>query len=98
MEAIHFEDGRTDTGSDTLGKRRLELGDAAPRFGLFLFDCVDADTIRKALERIPEAVDAWLDEIVVMLEHPDPGALPPPDSILGGRQHALRFPQPPPYA
>ncbi|MEE2673231.1 MAG: bifunctional glycosyltransferase/class I SAM-dependent methyltransferase, partial [Myxococcota bacterium] len=37
-------------------------------------------------------------EIVVMLEHPDPGAQPTPDSLLGGRQLELRFHHPPRYA
>ena len=97
-ESIHLEDGSTDTGSDILSKHRLELGDAAPRFGLFLFDCADADTIRKTLDRIPEAIDAWLDEVVVMLEHPDQGALPATEGLVGGRQFELRFHHPPRYA
>jgi 2-polyprenyl-3-methyl-5-hydroxy-6-metoxy-1,4-benzoquinol methylase len=98
LELTRPEGRSTDTASDTLNERRLELGDAAPRFGLFLFDCADADAIRKTLERIPQTIDAWLDEVVVMLERPDPGVLPATDGTLDGRRIELRFHHPPRYA
>ncbi len=78
-----------------LRRRRQELGDAAPRFGLFLFQCTEADGIRKTLERIPEAVDEWLDEVVVMLDRPAPGPGPLADGLVGGRRLELRFHRPP---
>lgn len=78
-----------------LHERRLQLGDAAPRFGLFLFDCTEADAIRKTVERIPETLDEWLDEVVVMLDRPEPGALPQAEGLLAGRALPLRFHRPP---
>jgi SAM-dependent methyltransferase len=75
--------------------RRLELGDAAPHFALFLFDCIDADTLRKTIARIPEPVDEWLDEIVVMLDQPSSGDGPSGDGLVGGRRLELRFHRPP---
>lgn len=98
LGSTRLEGRSTDTSSDTLHARRLELGDAAPRFGLFLFDCVEQDAIRKTLERIPETIDAWLDEVVVMLDRPDPGLLPATDGLLGGRELELRFHHPLRYA
>jgi methionine biosynthesis protein MetW len=78
-----------------LHERRLDLGDAAPRFGLFLFECSDPGSIRKVVERIPEAVDPWLDEVVVMLDRPDPGPLPETQGLVGGRPFLLCFHRPP---
>jgi 2-polyprenyl-3-methyl-5-hydroxy-6-metoxy-1,4-benzoquinol methylase len=98
LHPIDLEDGNTDPESDSLDKRRLELGGAAPRFGLFLFDCADADEIRKTLDRIPEAVDAWLGEVVVMLERPDPSLAANAERLLAGRQLELRFHHPPRYS
>ena len=82
---------------EALHTRRLELGDAAPRFGLFLFECDEprADSIRKTLERIPETVDEWLEEVVVMLERPSQGEPPAASALLSGRRLELRFHQPP---
>ena len=82
---------------ETIHTRRLELGDAAPRFGLFLFECDDlqVDSIRKTLERIPETVDEWLDEVVVMLDRPSQGEPPAASDLLAGRRLELRFHQPP---
>jgi 2-polyprenyl-3-methyl-5-hydroxy-6-metoxy-1,4-benzoquinol methylase len=81
---------------EALKTRRLELGDAAPRFGLFLFGCdeLQVDSVHKTLERIPAAVDEWLDEVVVMLDRPSRGEAPAAGQFAG-RQLDLRFHQPP---
>lgn len=73
-------------------------GDA--RFGLFLFECAEEgvprdEVLRKVLERIPESVDDWIDEVVVMLDRPSPGVLPDPRRLLDGRHLELRFHHPP---
>lgn len=47
-------------------KRRFELGAAAPRLGLFLFEVTDSERLRSLLEGIPAGVSRWFDEIVVM--------------------------------
>jgi 2-polyprenyl-3-methyl-5-hydroxy-6-metoxy-1,4-benzoquinol methylase len=83
--------------------RHHELGDAAPRFALFLFECGDAGSpgtpdvgsIRKTLERLPEPVDEWIDEVVVMLDRPSDGPLPPTAELPAGRRLELRFHRPP---
>lgn len=55
---------------DELHTSRMQLGDVAPRFGLFLFACATPEAIRATPERIPQALDPWLAEVVVMLESP----------------------------
>jgi 2-polyprenyl-3-methyl-5-hydroxy-6-metoxy-1,4-benzoquinol methylase len=49
-------------------KRRAELGDAAPRLGLFVFEAAAPDLLRSVLDRIPSAVADWFEEIVVIQE------------------------------
>jgi 2-polyprenyl-3-methyl-5-hydroxy-6-metoxy-1,4-benzoquinol methylase len=48
-------------------------GEVLPRIALFLFDAGDAQSVRKFLERIPESVIPWIEEVVVM-EGPIPVA------------------------
>ncbi|MCH2184784.1 class I SAM-dependent methyltransferase [Myxococcota bacterium] len=76
--------------------RRPALGDES-RVGLFLFGADDPDVLRQCLSEIPEAVEDWLGEIVVMLAEPQSveGLESQAQSILGGRPFRLRF-QPPP--
>ena len=49
---------------------------ARPRVGLFLFECGDAETVRRTVESIPEAVHGALDEVVVMDDRLGTEALP----------------------
>jgi 2-polyprenyl-3-methyl-5-hydroxy-6-metoxy-1,4-benzoquinol methylase len=49
-------------------KRRAQLGAAAPRVALFVFDCAETSVLERVLERIPDAVAAWFDEIVIVQE------------------------------
>lgn len=51
--------------SEILRRRRAELGPALPRVGLFLFDSVSAEQLRKTLECIPEAARDWIEEIAI---------------------------------
>jgi len=80
---------------DALAARRAELGDAAPRFGLFLCDCVDADAIRKTLSRIPEELGDWFEEVVVMLDSPSNSSLASASALQGESRFELRFHRPP---
>jgi len=80
---------------DTLHARRAELGDAAPRFGLFLVDCSDTDAIRKTLSRIPEELSDWFEEVVIMLDRPTGGALASAIELRGVKRLDLRFHRPP---
>ena len=47
-----------------------------PLVGLFLFDCVDADTVREQVARIPADLHARVAEIVVMDDRLGAEALP----------------------
>jgi methionine biosynthesis protein MetW len=49
-------------------KRRAELGAAAPRIGLFVFDCAETSVLERVLARIPESSAVWFDEIVIVQE------------------------------
>jgi len=58
-------------GSCEGGQVRLpENGELGPRFGLFLFDCIDAASIRETLQRIPRELEGAFEEVVVMLDSP----------------------------
>ncbi|MBW2386234.1 MAG: methyltransferase domain-containing protein [Deltaproteobacteria bacterium] len=78
-----------------LHTRRLELEGERPRFGLFLFDCVDAETIRNTLTRIPEALDEWIEVVVVMLDLPGQAGLAGSMHPRTGRSFDLRVHHPP---
>jgi len=83
---------------DALVARRDELGEAAPRFGLFLCDCSDADAIRKTLARIPADLGDWLEEVVIMLDRPaaaSGGSFPAADALKSETRLELRFHRPP---
>jgi 2-polyprenyl-3-methyl-5-hydroxy-6-metoxy-1,4-benzoquinol methylase len=71
------------------------MADGCPRFTLFLFDCGDSDAIRKTVERIPESLDEWLDEVVVMLDRPSQQPASTPADLVGTRSLELRFHRPP---
>ena len=75
---------------DDLRRRRAALGEAFPRIVLFLFDCPDPQTLRKTLERIPEPVDQWLEEVVVVPYGPSQPALPAARELAPGRRLDLR--------
>ncbi len=66
------------SGIEELASRREQLGAGAPKIGLFLFDCADAEALRKTLDRIPEPVWDWLSEVVVVVA-PQPAS----DSVGG---------------
>jgi len=80
---------------DELDVRRAELGDATPRFGLFLCDCVDTDAIRKTLSRIPAELSEWFEEVVVMLDSPSSDSLPSTTALQSESRFELRFHRPP---
>ncbi len=80
---------------DAISARRAELGDAAPRFGLFLCDCFDADAIRKTLARIPAELGDWIEEVVVMLDRPSGGSFTSARELQGESRLELRFHRPP---
>jgi 2-polyprenyl-3-methyl-5-hydroxy-6-metoxy-1,4-benzoquinol methylase len=80
---------------DMIRARRLELGEAAPRFGLFLCDCVDAKVLRETIRRIPPELDDWFEEVVVMVDHRSRGELLQSEDLLGERRIELRFHMPP---
>jgi 2-polyprenyl-3-methyl-5-hydroxy-6-metoxy-1,4-benzoquinol methylase len=66
-------------------KRRAELGDAAPRIGLFLFDCDDLELLRSVLDRVPRAAIPWFEEIVIMQELSASRDHPVPTHLMGDR-------------
>jgi 2-polyprenyl-3-methyl-5-hydroxy-6-metoxy-1,4-benzoquinol methylase len=80
---------------DAIDARRAELGDAAPRFGLFLVDCSDVDAIRKTLSRIPAELSDWFEEVVIMLDRPSGSALSSARTLQAENRFALRFHRPP---
>ena len=80
---------------DAIGARRVELGDAAPRFGLFLCDCVDTDAIQKTLSRIPVELSDWFEEVVIMLDSPSSGSLSSATALQNESRFKLRFHRPP---
>jgi methionine biosynthesis protein MetW len=64
-------------------RRRDEPQGASPdapggevRVGLFLFDCRDAESVRRTLEQIPPDLHRWLHEVVVMDDRATAAALP----------------------
>jgi methionine biosynthesis protein MetW len=74
----------------TINLRRAELGAAAPRVGLFLFDCVDPEQLRAVLDRIPVGADRWFEEIAVMQERSASRDRPVPTDRLGDRWSSLQ--------
>ncbi len=54
---------------------RRASGARIPRVVLFLFECCDAETVRKTLERMPEAAEDALEEVRVVPEQAAAGAL-----------------------
>jgi SAM-dependent methyltransferase len=89
-------DAQADSATiDAIDARRAELGDAAPRFGLFLVDCADVDAIRKTLSRIPTELSNWFEEVVIMLDRPAGSALSSAMTLRGENPFALRFHRPP---
>lgn len=70
-------------------------GSTRSRVGLFLFGTADLASLPDWIARIPVEVDARIDEIVVMLDHPPAHPLPLPESIAPGRGLALRLHRPP---
>ena len=76
-------DNREPSGIQELASHREALGASAPTIGLFVFDCADAETLRKTLGRIPEPVWDWLSEVVVVVA-------PQPDGdSVGGALRSL---------
>ena len=68
---------------EAVQKRREELGAAAPRMALFIFDCPDTELLQQLLDRIPPSVGEWFDEIVVMQERSASRTRPVPRDLLG---------------
>jgi 2-polyprenyl-3-methyl-5-hydroxy-6-metoxy-1,4-benzoquinol methylase len=65
---------------EAIDRRRQELGDAFPRIGLFLFDCADSDALARVLGRLPKPAAGWLEEVVVVPNHPSQALDPLPGS------------------
>jgi 2-polyprenyl-3-methyl-5-hydroxy-6-metoxy-1,4-benzoquinol methylase len=57
---------------------------------LFLFECRSSDELIRTLERIPRAVDDWLEEVVVMQDNPSSDLSGAPRSA-SGRQFVVRL-------
>lgn len=89
-------DARGDSATiDAIDARRAELGDAAPRFALFLCDCSNADAVRKTLSRIPDELGDWFEEVVIMLDRPAGGSMFAARDLQTGSRLELRFHRPP---
>jgi 2-polyprenyl-3-methyl-5-hydroxy-6-metoxy-1,4-benzoquinol methylase len=80
---------------DELHAQRMELGDASPRFGLFLFDCARVEAVRDTLARVPEALDPWIGDVVVMLDEPGGFEVAAAAAPLAGRRLELTLHFPP---
>lgn len=102
MSEIAHDEPVDESLVEAVRKRRAELGDRAPRIGLCIFDCPDADALKRVLDRIPAAISEWFEEIVIMqqpgasFEPPGGGAAPanlqlrrlPRDAGYGGARKA----------
>jgi 2-polyprenyl-3-methyl-5-hydroxy-6-metoxy-1,4-benzoquinol methylase len=71
-------------------RRREQLGSDFPRVGLFLFDCPDLESLQATLDRIPEQVNDWLADVVVMSDRAGE-PLVHLDRVAGGRRRATRI-------
>ena len=65
---------------EAIDRRREELGDKFPRIGLFLFDCADGDALARVLGRLPKPAAGWLEEVVVVPNHPSLALGPLPEA------------------
>jgi len=72
-----------------LRARRDALGEAFPRAAVLVFDESDPSALRKTVERIPETVDACLDEVVIV--PPDGHAAPDLRGLAPGRALDVRL-------
>ena len=52
--------------AEAIAKRQVELAGGFPKVALFLFDCANVEILRETIDRIPEAMERFLSEIVVM--------------------------------
>jgi len=75
---------------EAVRKRREELGEAAPRIALFVFDCADRASLERTVERIPEPVAAWLDETVIIQDRSAAEERPVSRDWLAARGHPIR--------
>jgi len=75
---------------DELLQRRRAEGDDFPRIGLFVFGWQDADTLRKSLASIPEALDDCLAEVVLVPGGPSEKEVPGLRDLAAGRRLELR--------
>jgi methionine biosynthesis protein MetW len=75
---------------EAIQRRRDELGDAMPRIALFLFDTPDTESLQHVLDRIPQPVAGWFEEIVIMQERSASRERPVPRDLLGGRPANLQ--------
>jgi len=75
---------------EALRDHRSRLGDAFPRIALFLFDCPDAEALRKILDRIPDPLPSGFEEVVVMQDRPAPNEFDLPPDLAAGRPYALQ--------
>jgi len=75
---------------EAVEKRRRELGPAAPRVALFVFDCADTGTLQRVLERIPDTASAWFEEIVIVQDRAAAEQRPVPRDWLAREPANLR--------
>jgi methionine biosynthesis protein MetW len=71
-------------------RRRKEMGDGFPRIALFLFGCDDLETLKQTIDRIPEPLGEWFEEIVVMESGRGTGPRLTADELSRGRDPAVR--------
>jgi methionine biosynthesis protein MetW len=75
---------------EALRERRAELGAALPRIALFFFDTPDTESLQRVLDRIPQPVGEWFEEIVIMQERSASRERPVPRDLLGERSVELQ--------
>ncbi len=66
---------------EAIRQQRPRMADDFPRIALFLFDAHDTRSLRDTLEAIPQGLDEFIEEIVVMWDKPSEGT-PPAASVL----------------
>jgi 2-polyprenyl-3-methyl-5-hydroxy-6-metoxy-1,4-benzoquinol methylase len=82
---------RDEVSVEALRRHRRQRGGQLPRIGLFLFDAPEAATLRKTVERIPEPLPDWLEEIVLMQDRRSGNEFPAPPDLLADRACRLQI-------
>ena len=83
-------DMREPSAIEELASRREALGASAPTIGMFLFDCAEAETLRKTLDRIPAPIwDCLAEVVVVVAPQPAGDSIGAPLRSLAGEHRVL---------